>query len=102
MGPIGSLKNILYPNVTNKMENVFFALAFTLITSFGFASSNIEIKENLDMLYVCTITTTTTVNTGDGNSYEVSVTNTANTCFEAWSANQSEIEEFTQGVTPAK
>ena len=84
------------------MKNVFFALAFMLIGSLTFASSNIEVKENLDLLDVCTVTTTTTIVDGYGETNQISVTNTANTCFEAWSANQDEIKEMKKGLEGAK
>lgn len=84
------------------MKNVFFALAFTLIGSLTFASSNVEVNENLDLLYVCTVTTTTTIVDGYGETNQVSVTNTANTCFQAWSANQDEINEMKKGLKGAQ
>lgn len=55
--------------------------------------------ENFD---VCTVTTTATIVDGYGETNQVSVTNTANTCFEAWSANQDEINAMREGLKPAK
>lgn len=83
------------------MKNVFFTLAFMLVGTFTFASSNIEVNENVESIDSCTITTTTTVDDANGDSHEVAVTNTGRTCFDAWSANQDEIKEFKEGIEPA-
>lgn len=82
------------------MKNVFFALSFIVISSFGFAEISTNTK--MDSFDVCTVTTTATIVDGYGETNQVSVTNTANTCFEAWSANQDEIKEMKEGLKGAK
>ena len=91
------------------MKNIFFAFAFLLVSSFSFASSNInkiDLKSDIslrnNLVGTCTVSTTRTINSGDGNSYTVTVTNTRNTCYEAWSANEEELNNFENGVKPAK
>ena len=84
------------------MKNVFFTLAFMLIGTFAFASSNIEVNENVESFVACTIKTTRTVDDANGDSHEVSVENTGRTCFDAWKANQEELEEFERGIEPAQ
>jgi hypothetical protein len=84
------------------MKNLFLALAFMLVSSISFGKNNVIPKLASADLYVCTVTTTTTIVDGYGESNQVSVTNTANDCFSAWSANQDEIKKMKKGLEGAQ
>ncbi|MEO9512541.1 MAG: hypothetical protein ABJN84_12390 [Flavobacteriaceae bacterium] len=83
------------------MKKVVFAFAFMIASVSGFSKNNEQPTVKSNDLETCTVTTSREINSGDGNVYNVSVTSTAETCFEAWSQNQGQIDEFISGVTPA-
>lgn len=84
------------------MKNVFFALAFMLIGSSSFASVNIEEHFETTDLIACSISTTRTIDAANGDTHEVTVTNSGRTCFDAWSKNQDELDQFEAGIEPAR
>ena len=83
------------------MKKSLLFTALMLVGTLSFAGNSLTSDNNSLEFDTCTITTSEEV-VSNGQTNTVTVTNTANTCFEAWSANQDEIEAFKEGVKPAQ
>lgn len=82
------------------MKNLFLGVCMLAGTAM-FATNSVETKTIATEDFACTISTSTTISDSNGDSHQVTVTNTGRTCFDAWSKNQDEIKEFKDGIEPA-
>ncbi|WP_299433841.1 hypothetical protein [uncultured Aquimarina sp.] len=83
------------------MKKSILFTALMLVGTLSFAGNSLPSSESSLDFDECTVSTTETVEAGD-QSHTITVTNTASTCFGAWSANQDEIKQFKEGVQPAE